>query len=155
MSESVGIVSGLLTGVETAGKIFSQNEARKSRERALQSRLEQEKAATNERVIKTLKRSSDIFDAQQAGQSVSGFTLSSPSFGAIQKDSLNEASKDVNAENLNFLFKKTAIENKQKSINDKTNIGIGLSLFDAGSLLNQDRKDFLQKRKGENDNAVF
>jgi hypothetical protein len=131
---AAGIAELVLGGVATGASIFSQKEAEKQREQALNLRLEQEQAATNERKLQTEGQVERVLASQVAGQAASGFTLSSPSFGAIQVDTLNNAAKDLNADNLNLQFQQTAIAESKEANRQQTDIGIGTSLFDAAAI---------------------
>lgn len=132
----MGIASAIETAALVGGtglSIFSRVESEKQREQALNLRLEQEKALTNQRMLTQEKQASNVFSQQVVHQAASGFTLSSPSFGAIQKDSFNELTKDLNADQLNFMFQKTSIDQAKDNLREETWVGAGESLFNAGT----------------------
>lgn len=129
------IITAVTTAVETGLQISAEDEANKQREQALNLRLQEEKVASNQRKIQTENQVNRVMASQVAGQAASGFTLSSPSFGAIQVDSLNKAADDINADNLNFQFKKTAIDEAKAASEANRNIGVGKSLFNAGETI--------------------
>lgn len=136
MSGAASIIiggSGLLGS--TFEQIRSEVEANKQRQQALKLRLAEEKVASNQRKIQTENQVNRVMASQVAGQAASGFALSSPSFGAIQVDSLNKAADDINADNLNFQFQKTTIEQAKASSEGNRNIGVGKSLFNAGETI--------------------
>ncbi len=115
--------------ISVAGAIFGT----RAKNKALQKRLQEETLASNMRSLQRGRSLERILSAQTARQGASGFSLQSPSFGAIQKDTFNQFAQDQDAANLNLLFQKSATEQQQHENDENAALGIGKGMFDMAA----------------------
>jgi len=101
----------------------------RAKNKALDERLKQEKVASNLKEIQRTNSLERILSTQVARQGASGFSVNSASFGAIQKDTLQEFQQDVNADKLNDMFKRTAIESQKHENIENAALGVGNNFF--------------------------
>lgn len=76
-----------------AGKIYGQVDAADARRRALNTQAKQIKLQTLEKQNANYDQLQKVLDAQQAMATVQGYTMDSPSFNAIQRNTVNVGSK--------------------------------------------------------------
>lgn len=91
----MGVETALLAvaAVGEVGKIDSQMNAAKARRQALETEAKQMRLQTLQKTIANYDQVQKVLDAQTAAASVRGFAMSSPSFNAIQRNTVNIGSK--------------------------------------------------------------
>jgi len=110
------MATGLLLGSLVAGtvlKVGEDSEAADAQQNALQQQLKQERLRTQQQTINSLRATTNTLSKQDAAASVSGESLSSSSFSAIQLNTLKKFGEDQNAEALNLNFEEQANEQEQ------------------------------------------
>ena len=104
-------------------KSSQEKEAAKSRQDAIRTKMTEERAASYQRSINETNQVNRLMARQEAVGAANG-SIGSPSFGAIQEDTLNQYANVENANNLNLTFQQEAdlqnIQN-QKSVNSAAN----------------------------------
>ena len=104
-------------------KSSQEKEAAKSRQDAIRTKMTEERAASYQRSINETNQVNRLMARQEAVGAANG-SIGSPSFGAIQEDTLNQYANDENANNLNLTFQQEAdlqnIQN-QKGVNSEAN----------------------------------
>lgn len=118
----------------TAVSLIGRQQESQARQRALDLQLQQTKAAATQRESQRSRQLSEVLSSQVARQGASGFSLSSPSFNAIQVDSLNQFAQDQNADALNFTFAKLAHARESRDIRRQTLFGSIGDIFNAGQM---------------------
>ena len=120
-------------------KGVSQLEAGEARADAARSRKQQEEIASRERSIQRTGQVNRVLAEQIALESARGVALSSPSFFAIQQETLNQFAEDENADALTLSFTKQALEQKSHNAELVGELGFAGSLFDAAKTFGSTR----------------
>lgn len=123
---------GALSGASAFEKSQQEKAAAQSRENAIKLRMQQEQIASNQRMTNEMDRVNRLMARQDAIGAATG-AFGSPSFEAIQSDTLNEFAKDANANNLNLSFQKEAAEQQVHNIRNEEKAQQVGNLLDFGS----------------------
>jgi hypothetical protein len=83
------VVAGLAVGAEAAFEVKAAN----AKEHALDLQADQMRLQSQQKTLKNYDVMQKVLDAQIAHQSVTGTAFSSPSFNAIQRETINIGSK--------------------------------------------------------------
>ncbi len=128
-------VGGGLSILSAAYQIDAARQEGHAKVRALELRRLQERVASQTTGVQILRGANQLLSHQLAVQSTKGVSLGSPSFQAIESDTLNEFKKDEDAERLNLLSKETAISNAERQAEFEAKMKKRKILFDTASSL--------------------
>lgn len=92
MAEPITAIAAVATAAE-AGKAYFQGKAADASEDALELQSKQQQLQYQQKTISNLDMLDNITQQQIAQATVRGYTLDSPSFNAIQRESFNIASR--------------------------------------------------------------
>lgn len=129
------IEKGVELGAEAIGSIFGRHEQRKADDAAIKLNLEREQIAEQNRSLQRTQRLNEILANQTARASASGFSPSSASLFAINKQSINNFVGDENADAINLSYDKIEAAHQMKNERNKEIFGDIGSIFGAGKAL--------------------
>lgn len=92
MAEPITAIAAVATAAE-AGKAYFQTKAAGATDEALELQAKQQQLQYQQKTISNLDMLDNITQQQIAQATVRGYTLDSPSFNAIQRESFNIASR--------------------------------------------------------------
>jgi len=123
---------GVMSGFGAYEKSQQEKAAAQAREQAITLRMQQEQIAANQRTTNEMDQVNRLMARQDAVGAATG-AFGSPSFEAIQTDTLNEFAKDENANNLNLTFQKEAGEQDIQNVKQAEKAQQWGNLIDFGS----------------------
>lgn len=115
----------------TMGEGIEGAQAAQARQNALDIRLRQEQDAMRQQQINQTRKVNNVLATQNVMAATRGESLSSPSFSAVQMDTLNQFAQDQNADALNLNFQKEAIDQQKANAQAQGNLSFlssGLSI---------------------------
>jgi len=138
--EVVATIGGALLGGQ------AQEQAAAAQKRALDIREQQEQIAAKTREVQRIDKLQSVLATQRAIQGARGGSLSSPSFNAIQRSSINNFAQDQNADNLNVDFQRESEEVEKQAAGEQARfgiasevVGVASNLFETANLFRNDR----------------
>ena len=120
-------------------KTFEQRNQAEAEKQALDLREQQEEIAAVSRENQRAQEIQRVISTQTANQAASGVSLSSPSFNAIQMNSINEFAQDEKLDALNFQFQKAAIDQQKSNVDTSFMGNLAGNLIDAASFYTNTR----------------
>lgn len=106
-------------------------EAAEARKQALKEREDQEQAAANEKAIQRTEQLRKIIGAQEAAAGARGYSVTSPSFQAIQANTFNEWAADEKATQLSLDYTKSSLQAEESAAEAQ---GIGALFGSAANI---------------------
>lgn len=132
----MGAVVAVEIGVAVAGmmlKSYEQRNQAEAQKDALTMRGQQEQLAAEQKENQRAQKLQEVMSTQIANQGASGLSFSSPSFNAIQIDSINKFAADEKLDELNNQWQQAAITQQKDNIDDEFIANLGSNLFSAAS----------------------
>jgi aspartokinase-like uncharacterized kinase len=123
------MIAGALASVAST---YSAVQASEAQSASLKIKAEQEKLAQGQRNIERNRNLKKLFSHQMAVQAANQGSFSSSNFLAIQQNTLDEYSRDVNADNLNSYFTNAAFDQSINNVNDTIPIQVAQGALKLG-----------------------
>lgn len=115
---AVGALALVSAGAEV-GKAISQNDAAASKTRALDLEANQIKLQTQQKTLNNYAVMEKVLASQEAAQTIRGTSFSSPSFNAIQRDTLNIGAKRQKNINIEGSLAEENIDIEKQNVKDR------------------------------------
>lgn len=114
--ETAILVGAVVTAGAEAGKAFSQIKSANAQEQALDMQAKQAQINYQQKTLDNYDRTLKLIDAQKAAMSVRGVAYSSPSFNAIQRESINITSRKQKNFDIENSLAQLNIENEKENV---------------------------------------
>lgn len=136
----MGVTTGISTVLGVAGlgtSLFGRSEQEQQQEKAIELQNREQIDAYNQRQTQQTRRLNETMASQNARQGASGFSLSSPSFNAVQRDSINQFDEDQNADALGQSFSEINSANEDENAQQNEFWGDVGDIFNTTNSFNQ------------------
>ena len=108
----------IISGVAATGEAVSQVSAAERQQHSLDLQAKQQELKYQQETLSQYDQAKKIIEHQVAQAGAKGVSLASPSFNAVQRDTMNIASKTLKNEDIENNLAQLSIQNEKQSVQD-------------------------------------